>query len=240
MNFLRKLRKFIQRIVLLFFGSTIFFVCLYRFVPVYLTPFMVIETVKQPFRGEKIRLKHHWVPLEQMSPYLPTAVMCSEDTKFLKHHGFDFEEIGKVVKGKRHGGASTISQQTAKNAFLWKGESKYTRWTRKAIEPYFTLLIELVWGKRRIMEVYLNSIEMGPGIYGAEAVAQQHFGCSAANLTRRQCALIAASLPNPVTMNSSAPSSYMLRRQTQILQDMRFVERNKLFDLSIFETPQEQ
>ena len=192
---MKKVQKFLQWIVLLFFGSTIFFVVLYRFVPVPLTPLMIIRCAQQVSRGEEIRLKHHWVPLEEMSKYLPVAVMASEDQRFLQHRGFDMIEIQNAVEerraGKRQRGGSTISQQTAKNVFLWPKSS----WVRKGFEAYFTVLIELCWSKERIMEVYLNSIEMGDGIYGAEAVAQQHFSRPAKNLSRANCALIAATLP---------------------------------------------
>ena len=175
-------------------------------------------------RGEQIKLRHHWGPLDSMSIYLPVAVMASEDQRFLNHHGFDFTEINNAVKemqkGKRRRGGSTISQQTAKNVFLWPSSS----WLRKGLEAYFTILIELVWGKERIMEVYLNSIEMGNGIYGAEAVAQWHFHRSALELTRPDCALIAATLPNPLKFNSQSPSDYMLKRQTFIMKQMRHID----------------
>lgn len=211
-------------IVLLFFGSTILAVLIYRWVPVYVTPLMLIRCVQQVSRGERIRLKHHWVPLDSMSIYMPVAVMASEDQRFLDHHGFDFKEIGNALQerasGKRHRGGSTISQQTAKNVFLWPKSS----WVRKGFEAYFTLLIEVVWGKHRIMEVYLNSIEMGDGIYGAEAVAQQHFSREASQLTRPNCALIAATLPNPLKFSSQSPSPYMLRRQTEIMRQMRWID----------------
>ena len=224
---LLRIQKFLRGIVLLFFGSTILFVLLYRWCPVYVTPLMVIRCTQQVWHGEKIRLRHHWVPMEQISPSLAVAVMTSEDQLFLEHHGFDFNAIGQAIKerqsGKRKRGASTISQQTAKNVFLWPGGG----WFRKGLEVYFTALIELVWGKERIMEVYLNSIEMGDGIYGAEAVAQLHFGYEASRLTRANCALIAATLPNPLRYSSKNPSSYILRRQTWILNQMRYVEGMK-------------
>jgi len=211
-------------IVLLFFGSTILAVFIYKWCPVYVTPLMVIRCAQQVHRGEQLRLKHHWVPLDSMSIYLPVAVMASEDQRFLTHDGFDFIEIDKAMEerrsGKRYRGGSTISQQTAKNVFLWPHPS----WVRKGLEVYFTVLIEFIWGKERIMEVYLNSIEMGDGIYGAEAVAQQHFGRSAITLTRPNCALIAATLPNPLKFSSKDPSSYMLRRQTAIMQQMRHID----------------
>ena len=143
----------------------------------------------------------------------------------MEHHGFDYKAIEHAAKRnrehpeKRKLGASTISQQTAKNVFLWPGRS----WVRKGFEAYFTVLIELLWSKERIMEVYLNSIEMGDGIYGAQAVAEEHFGKDAKNLTRSECALIAATLPNPRKYSSKSPSAYMLKRQARILREMKHV-----------------
>lgn len=221
---MKKLQKILQWIVLLFFGSTIFFVLLYRFIPVPITPLMVIRCIQQVSKGEEIKLRHHWVPMKDISKYLPVAVMASEDQRFLQHHGFDVIEIRNAVEeklsGGRQRGGSTISQQTAKNVFLWPTSS----WIRKGFEVYFTALIELCWSKERIMEVYLNSIEMGDGIYGAEAVAQLHFGRPAKELTRANCALIAATLPNPLKFSSKNPSKYMLRRQTAIMQQMRHID----------------
>ena len=225
MRILRKIRKLLRWIVLLFFGSTILSVFVLRWCPVYVTPLMFIRCAQQVKHGEKIRLRHHWVPLSEISPSLPVAVMASEDQRFLEHHGFDFGEIGKAIKerkaGKRNRGASTISQQTAKNVFLWPRAS----WFRKGLEVYFTGLIEIMWSKRRIMEVYLNSIETGDGIYGAEAVSQLHFGYPASDLTKANCALIAATLPNPIRYSSENPSPYMLKRQTWIMGQMRYIER---------------
>ena len=219
-----KLQKLLRWIVLFFFGSTILAVLIYRWCPVYVTPLMLIRCAQQVKHGEKLRLKHHWVPLDSMSIYMPVAVMASEDQRFLDHNGFDFIEINKTIEerrsGKRFRGGSTISQQTAKNVFLWP----QTSWVRKGLEAYFTVLIEFLWGKERIMEVYLNSIEMGDGIYGAEAVAQQHFSRSALNLTRPNCALIAATLPNPLKFSSKEPSNYMLKRQTAIMTQMRHID----------------
>ena len=224
MQLLTKVRRIIRWIVLLFFGSTILSVFAYKWLPVYVTPLMVIRCVQQVRRGETIRLRHHWVPMEEMSIYMPVAVMASEDQRFLEHRGFDLVEIENAIReqvsGRRRRGGSTISQHTAKNVFLWPDRS----WLRKGLEVYFTALIELVWGKHRIMEVYLNSIEMGDGIYGAEAVAQWHFGRSASELTRPNCALVAATLPNPIKFSSKEPSPYMLRRQTAIMKQMRHID----------------
>lgn len=174
------------------------------------------------------KMHHRWVPLKEMTPDMPRAVMASEDQRFLVHHGFDFNAIQSAVKrnmkaGKKKYGASTISQQTAKNVFLWPGRS----WLRKGLEMYFTTLIELVWGKERIMEVYLNSIEMGDGIYGVDAVAEDNFGKTPDLLTKKDCALIAATLPNPRKFSSKEPSKYMKKRQRQIVKEMNYVKWEK-------------
>lgn len=173
-----------------------------------------------------MKLEYHWVPLSKISNTLQLAVVTSEDQNFLFHHGFDFQAIQKAVKynetqlkKKKHPrvrGASTISQQCAKNAFLFPARS----FIRKGFEVYFTALIELLWSKQRIMEVYLNIIEMGDGIYGAEAAAQAHFHTHAKNLSAGQSALIAACLPNPLKFNAGAPSAYVFRRQGAILRQM--------------------
>ena len=203
--------------------STVLTVAVYRWLPVPITPLMVIRCVQNIHNGETAAIHHKWVPLKQISPYLPVAVMASEDQNFMHHHGFDFNAIQDAaierLEGKRSRGGSTISQQTAKNVFLWPQSS----WLRKGFEVYFTVLIELMWPKERIMEVYLNSIEMGPNIYGAEAVAQRHFGCSARKLRRSDCALIAATLPKPLRFSSLAPSGYMRKRQKKIEQEMRHI-----------------
>ena len=209
--------------VVAFLGSTILAVVLLRFVPVWFTPLMFIRCAEQLEKGETLRMEHHWVSMDKISPHAPVAVMASEDQRFLLHHGFDYEAIEKAaisnMKGKRKRGGSTISQQTAKNVFLWQGRS----WLRKGLEAYFTVLIEMMWSKQRIMEVYLNSIEMGPGIYGIEAVAREHFGKHADELFRNECALIAATLPNPRKFDSSHPGAYMRKRQHQIEAQMRFI-----------------
>ena len=220
-------KNIVKWIVVAFFASTILSVILLRFVPVLITPTMLIRCVQQVTEGRELKLKHYWVPLERISKDMPVAVIASEDAQFMNHHGFDFNAIVHAAERnrkhpeKRKLGASTISQQTAKNVFLWPGRS----WARKGFEAYFTVLIELFWSKERIMEVYLNSIEMGEGIYGAEAVALEHFHVTAKQLTRSQCALIAATLPNPRRFSSKSPSAYMLKRQQRILHEMRFVKK---------------
>ena len=216
--------KLIKWALALFFSSTILVVVAYRFIPVYVTPLMVIRCFQQVADGESMKMRHSWKPLDDISRSLPVAVMASEDQRFLLHHGFDFGAIQKAVhqnkrSSKRKYGASTISQQTAKNVFLWPGRS----WVRKGFEVYFTALIETLWSKHRIMEVYLNSIEMGDGIYGAEAVAKYHFGKTAEELPRAECALIAATLPNPRKFDSSNPSAYMRARRGKIEYEMKFM-----------------
>lgn len=218
------IRRFLRWTIVLFLGSTILAVVAYRFLPVYITPLMVIRLVEQGKAGESLTLHHHWVSMDKISPHMPVAVMASEDQRFLLHHGFDYDAIQKAAKRNMKGGrnmlgGSTISQQTAKNVFLWPGRS----WVRKGLEAYFTVLIELLWSKQRIMEVYLNSIEMGPGIYGADAVASRHFAKTAAQLSRSECALIAATLPNPRRFSSRDPSAYMLQRQHRIAHEMKFI-----------------
>ena len=226
LTFIQKFKKTVKWIVVAFFASTILSVIVLRWVPVYFTPLMFIRLAQQKANHQELTLHHHWVPIEEMNPSMATAVMASEDAHFLEHHGFDFKAIEQAAMrnikhpDKRKHGASTISQQTAKNVFLWPGRS----WIRKGFEVYFTVLIELVWSKERIMEVYLNSIEMGDGIYGADAVAQWHFGTTAKELTKAQCALIAVTLPNPRRFNSANPSSYLLKRQRRILREMKFVK----------------
>jgi monofunctional biosynthetic peptidoglycan transglycosylase len=202
----RTIFRILWKTLLWFFGLSVVSVLVFRFVPVPVTPLMLIRCGEQCFSGEELKLKHDWVPLSQISTDLPLAVVCSEDQNFLKHSGFDLKAIQQSVDEAKKGtrrlrGASTISQQTAKNCFLWPGRS----WIRKGFEVYFTVLIELGWGKKRIMEVYLNSIEMGDGIYGAEAAARHYFHTSAKNLSRTQAAAIAAVLPNPRKYSANPP-----------------------------------
>ncbi|MBL7138985.1 MAG: monofunctional biosynthetic peptidoglycan transglycosylase [Bacteroidales bacterium] len=223
---MRNFRKWFFRIalylVIAFFGSSVFFVLLYKFVPPPITPLMVVRLMEKPSKGQTHRLCKDWVPLRDISPNLQLAVVASEDNRFLEHFGFDLDAIEKAQeynekqKGKRLQGASTISQQTAKNVFLWPQRS----WIRKGLEVYFTFLIELSWSKRRIMEVYLNVIEMGKGIYGAEAAARTYYHKPASKLTRGEAALIATILPDPRRRNPVNPTPYLLERQQWILWNM--------------------
>lgn len=220
---MRRIYRILRFAVIFFFTSTILTTLIYKWVPVPLTPLMAIRCVQQLGNREVPRLSHKWVPLEEITPNLPIAVISSEDQNFLVHNGFDVDAIKVAIKereqGKRRRGASTISQQTAKNVFLWPTSS----YLRKGLEVYFTFLIETLWSKERIMEVYLNSIEMGDGIYGAEAVARKHFNCHASQLKRNDCALIAATLPNPRKFSSLHPSPYMRKRQAWIEAQMKSV-----------------
>ena len=220
---MRRISRFLFLLVAVLFLLSIGSVALYRFVPVPVTPLMVKNAVGAALKGEPTTFHHDWVPMEEMSLHLASAVVSSEDQRFYQHSGFDWKEIGNAIEerkaGKRKRGGSTISQQTAKNVFTFCTAT----WARKAIEAYYTVLIEWLWPKERILEVYLNSIEMGLRIYGAEAVAQHHFGKSADGLTRSDCALIAATLPNPKRYSSKNPSPYMRRRQNDILEQMRLM-----------------
>jgi monofunctional biosynthetic peptidoglycan transglycosylase len=200
------------RAVIVFFAASLFFTIVFRFAPVPFTLLMVGETL---FEGRDIR--HAWVPLERISPHLVRAVIASEDNEFCHHWGFDFKELQAAWdRSQRNGGrlrgASTISQQTAKNVFLWPGRS----YARKGLEVYFTGLIEVFWPKRRIMEVYLNVIEWGPGVFGAEAAARRWFRKPASRLTQLEAARLAAILPNPNRYRANPPGPYVNGRSYTI------------------------
>jgi len=217
---LKKIRKFIVKALLYFFGLSIASVFVFKFVPIPFTPLMFIRTFEQAFNGDKVIWKHDWVSIDKMSIHIQKAVIASEDGKFTSHNGFDMQAIEKAYahnkKGKRVKGGSTISQQTAKNVFLWPGRS----YVRKGLEAYFTVLIEVIWGKERIMEVYLNSIEMGNGIYGIEAASQYWFNKSAKDLNRQEAAAIAAILPNPRKYKAKGSSNYINKRKNTIHKQM--------------------
>lgn len=180
---------------------------------------MIIRSIEG---DENYKTRHDWVPIEEISPYLQLAVICAEDQTFLSHSGFDREAIEKALanneKGKKIRGGSTITQQTAKNAFLWPDRT----WLRKGLEAYFTLLIETLWSKERILEVYLNSIEMGDGVFGAEAASQYWFKKSAKNLQVENAAAIAAILPSPQRYSANPPGAYVARRTQWIVRQMRY------------------
>nr|WP_314897897.1 monofunctional biosynthetic peptidoglycan transglycosylase [uncultured Flavobacterium sp.] len=223
--FMSKLTRFLFKVFLWFIGLSLFFVVLFKFVPVPFTPLMVIRAIENKVAGKEIYFSHDWESLDNISVNLQKAVIASEDGTFLKHNGFDFVAMQKAYKsnerGRRIKGGSTISQQTAKNVFLWQGRS----YLRKGLEAYFTVLIETIWGKKRIMEVYLNSIEMGDGVYGAQAAAEHWYRKDASNLTPIQAAGIAAILPNPRKYSATSSSSYINRRKAKIVRVMRHVGR---------------
>ncbi len=195
-------------------------VVVYRFVPVIITPLMVIRSVEKVFDGEMPKLHKRWVPIEEISPYMIQAAMAGEDQKFTSHWGFDFNAMKKAYKynkkGKKIRGGSTITQQTAKNVFLWPARS----YVRKVLEAYFTVLIEIFWSKERIMEVYLNVIETGDGIYGVEMAAQHYFNKPAKKLTKSEATAIAACLPNPRKYNPKKPSAFVNHRKSFILRHL--------------------
>jgi monofunctional glycosyltransferase len=220
-------KKFSFRVIrfglIFFFGTSILLALLFRFFNPPATPLMMIRVIENIADGKKPSITKDWVKLSDISPNLVLAVIASEDNNFETHYGLDFKAIEKAKKlnarGRKIRGASTISQQTAKNTFLWPARN----YVRKGLELYFTGLIELVWGKKRIMEVYLNVIEMGDGIYGAEAASQKYFHKPAKNLTRAEAAAIAAVLPNPRRWRPDKPTSYISGRKSWILWNMNNV-----------------
>ena len=222
-SFMSRLRIILFKLILWFIGLSLFLVVFFKFVPVPFTPLMLIRAIENKTAGKSVYFNHDWEPLENISVNLQKAVIASEDGLFLTHNGFDFKSMQKAYKnnerGRRIKGGSTISQQTAKNVFLWQGRS----YVRKGLEAYFTVLIELIWGKERIMEVYLNSIEMGDGVYGAQAAAEHWYRKDAANLTPKQAAGIAAILPNPRKYTATSSSSYVNKRKDKIVRVMRTV-----------------
>lgn len=213
---MKKILRIISCLLLTAILLPVCLVALYRYIPVPVTPLMLTRNI-----DEGTPINYTWTPIEKISPNLVQAVVASEDNLFMEHDGFDFKQIEiarrEAEAGKRLRGASTITQQTAKNLFLWQGRS----WLRKGLEAYFTVLMEKLWSKKRIMEAYLNCIEMGDGIYGAAAVAKINFKTTPDKLTKEQCALIAATLPNPRKFNSAKPSKYMKQRQNAILKNMK-------------------
>ncbi len=219
----KKILKWIRRLFLLFIVSSVLMVIVYRFFPVYLTPLMFIRLGEQVFNGESPKMSKRWVSIKDISPSMPKAVMAGEDQNFMNHHGFDIKAMKRAYqynqKGKKIRGGSTISQQTAKNVFLWQRRS----YIRKGFEAYFTVLIELFWSKERIMEVYLNVVEMGDGIYGVEMASQKYFHKSAKKLTPNEAASIAAILPNPRKYSPLKHSAYFSRHKNFILKYMNYM-----------------
>ncbi len=204
-----------------FLACCLLLVLVFRFAPVPTSGLMLQRRLESWSGDKSYKSLHRWVPLEEISPSLGVAVIAAEDQNFTDHFGFDWQAIEQAVQHNEHSrrkrGASTVSQQTAKNLFLWNSRS----WTRKGLEAWFTLLLEVGWSKKRILEVYLNIVEFGDGIYGAEAAARAYFGKPARRLTPSESALLAAVLPNPRRFHANAPSEYIRGRQAWILNQMR-------------------
>jgi len=214
----QKLLIYLRNLVIFFFASSLISVIVYRFVPVYITPLMVIRCVQNAWNGEDVRVLKKWTPIEEMPDYLIKATIVSEDYYFLGHSGIVWDAIKNAYEhNKTHSdviGGSTISQQTAKNVFLYPRRSYF----RKALEAYFTLLIEHIWGKKRIMEVYLNVAETGHGIYGMEMGAKIYFGKKLNELTKSEIASLVALLPSPLTYNPQKESSKLKERKRFIIR----------------------
>ena len=219
-----KYRRFIlvlRNIILWFLTITFLWVLALRFINPPITFLMLQRGIERKIDGKEWKIEKDWIAVEDLSDNLKKAAIAGEDVNFLKHWGFDFKAMEnafeKNQKSKRIVGGSTISQQVAKNVFLWPGRS----YIRKAFEAYFTALIELLWGKERILEVYLNVIETGDSLYGAEAASWNYYNKSAASMTRSQAALLVAVLPNPRRWSPAKPTSYIYRKQSLILRNMR-------------------
>ena len=219
----KKILRWTFRLVIGFLVGSALLVGIYAVLPVPLTPLMILRVIEGAFEGRSVGISKTWVPYNEVSPYVYKALMSGEDGKFLRHNGFDWNAIDRArarnerAKGKKLYGASTISRHTAKNVFLWHGRNS----VRKGLEAYFTVLIEAVWGKRRILEVYANVIEWGDGIYGVEAASQFYFHKSARYVTAGEAALLAAIVPNPRRWSASAPTPYIQKRKAFIMSRMR-------------------
>lgn len=218
---LKKITSILSRILIWFLSVSILWVVAYRFINPPITLLMIERNIERKTDGKTFKTDKKWMRFDDISDNMKRAAVSAEDQLFLKHMGFDIKAIEKAYesneKGKKVKGGSTISQQTAKNVFLWPGRS----WIRKGFEAYFTLLIEILWSKERILEVYLNVIEMGDGIYGAEAASQAYYGKSCSSLSRAEAALIAACFPNPLRWTPAHPTRYIQHRQYLIMRNMR-------------------
>ena len=220
--------RIVTKVMLWFFAITILWVLAYRFIDPPITWLMAQRGFERQADDKEWRLKQNWLAFDELSPNLKKAAIAGEDANFLTHNGFDYGAIEKAYKknkaGKKMRGGSTISQQTAKNVFLWPGRS----YVRKGFEAYFTILIELLWGKERILEVYLNVIEMGDGIYGADAATRSYYGKSAQSLSKGEAALLIAVLPNPLRWSPARPTNYIYHNQSIILRNMRVLRKLKI------------
>ncbi|MBE9464557.1 monofunctional biosynthetic peptidoglycan transglycosylase [Dyadobacter subterraneus] len=227
---LRRFLLYAFKFLIYFFAFSIIWVVVLKFVPVWVTPFMISRKIDAFRVDEDTKIYKDWESYDNISKEAALAVVASEDQNFPNHWGFDFDEIYDAMteKRKRVRGASTISQQVAKNVFLWHGRS----YIRKGLEVYFTVLIELIWDKQRILEVYLNVAEMGKMTFGVEAASQRFYKKSAKDLSRYEAARIAAVLPNPVRFSIKNPSPYVNKRTNQIVRQMKYLGgRNYIADL---------
>ncbi|WP_158827021.1 monofunctional biosynthetic peptidoglycan transglycosylase [Mucilaginibacter lacusdianchii] len=220
MGIFKLILRFVKIFVIAFVGISLLWVLLYRFINPPVTWLMIERGFERKAAGKTWKIDKDWKDFDEISINMKKAAVAGEDQAFLEHHGFDFKAIEHAIKKNQNShkiiGGSTISQQTAKNAFLWQGRS----WLRKGLEAYFTMLIEAMWSKKRIMEVYLNIIEMGDGIYGAEAAAQNYFHKPAANLTKREAAAIAAIFPSPLKRSATNPTKFLRHRRYLIIKNM--------------------
>ncbi|MDF7818934.1 monofunctional biosynthetic peptidoglycan transglycosylase [Runella sp. MFBS21] len=231
----RSWKSVVTRIVLkgmlYFFIGSVLWVTVLKFVPVWVTPLMIARKIEAIADGRDSKIYSDWTSFDEMSKEAPLSVVSSEDQLFPEHWGFDFKSMNNAfrynLKGKKIRGASTISQQVAKNVFLWQGRS----YIRKGLEAYFTLLIEVIWGKKRILEVYLNVAETGKMTFGYEAASQRFFNKSASALTRTEAARIAAVLPSPLRFSAKNPSNYVQKRTQQIARQMRMLGRDYIASL---------
>jgi len=221
LSMVKLILRILKLTVIFFFGFSILWVLVYRFVNPPGTWLMITRGFERKAAGKGWKIDKQWVDFDEISDPMKRAAVAAEDQKFLDHFGFDFKAMEKAIDKNAHShkliGGSTISQQTAKNVFLWPGRS----YVRKAFEAYFTLLIEICWNKKRIMEVYLNEIEMGDGIYGIEAASEAYYHKHAKDLTRQQSAAIASIFPDPLKWSPTNPSNYVAHRQYLIMKNMR-------------------
>jgi monofunctional biosynthetic peptidoglycan transglycosylase len=217
----RLILRILKLTVILFVGISLFWVMLYRFVNPPVTWLMITRGFERKSDGKDWKIDKKWIDFDNIADPMKRAAVAAEDATFLENHGFDFKAIEKAMDKNAHSnklvGGSTITQQTAKNVFLWPGRS----YVRKAFEAWFTLLIDIFWSKQRVMEVYLNEIEMGDGIYGVEAASQAYFHKSAADLNKSQAALIAACWPNPLKWSPANPDNHILHKKYIIMKNMR-------------------
>ncbi|MBO9611885.1 MAG: monofunctional biosynthetic peptidoglycan transglycosylase [Dyadobacter sp.] len=222
---LRRLQFIALKIFLAFLVLSVVWVIILRFLPIWVTPYMISRKIDAFRADEDTEIYHDWEPYENISKEVALAVVASEDQNFPNHWGFDFDQIYNAMTEdrKRARGASTISQQVAKNVFLWHGRS----FVRKGLEAYFTVLIEVLWSKERILEVYLNVAEMGKMTFGVEAASLRYYNKSAKRLTRYEAARIAAVLPNPIRFSIQNPSAYVNKRTNQIVRQMRYLGGQK-------------